>query len=88
LWFPKRDGTVVARRAPDVDSSVSLTWQVEVGDRVRGAEHSPSNRREDAALIVVAGPSDPRTLEADVSRLAPFEPVVYADPGGPRDRAG
>lgn len=81
MWFPKRDGTVVARRTPDVDSPVSLTWQVDVGDRVRGAEHSPGNRREDAALIVVLGPSDPHTLEADFTRLATFEPVVYSDSG-------
>lgn len=85
MWFPKRDGTVVARRAPEVDSPVELTWQVDVGDRVRGAEHSPNNRREDAALVVVAGPSDPQTLDADFSRLAEFEPVVYGDSGGRPD---
>lgn len=79
MWFPKRDGTVVARRAPDLDSPVALTWQVDIGDRVRGAERSATNRREDAALIAVVGPSDPQTLEADFSRLAAFEPVLYSD---------
>ncbi len=82
MWYPKRDGTVMARTAPDLDSPVDLTWQVDVGDRVRGAEHSPNNRREDAALIVVAGPSDANTLEADFARLIDLEPVVYRDASG------
>jgi biotin carboxylase len=79
MWYPKRDGIVLARRVPDLASPATLTWQVAVGDRVHGAGRSPSNRREDAALIVVAGPSDPATLEADFGRLAAFEPVVYGE---------
>jgi hypothetical protein len=80
MWFPKRDGTVVSRTAPVLASPATLTWQVECGEQVRGAVHSPTNRREDAALILVAGPSDSVTLSADFARLLRFEPVKYVEP--------
>jgi hypothetical protein len=77
MWFPKRDGTVVSLTAPALASPATLTWQVACGEQVRGAVHSPTNRREDAALILVAGPSDAATLSADFARMLTFEPVEY-----------
>lgn len=82
MWFPKQDGIVMACVPPPLNSPTRLTWQVTVGDSVTGAAHSPNNRREDAALIVVIGPSDAASVEADFISLEAFEPVTYGDPGG------
>lgn len=79
MWFAKRDGTVTECVPPQVTGPALFTWQVRVGDEVTGADHSPNNRREDAALIALLGPSDPEVLAADFAALEASDPVTYSD---------
>lgn len=78
MWFPKEDGKVVRRTEPDLECDATLTWQVCDGELVRGASWSDTNRREDAALIVLLADPDPARVRRDFDRLRRFSPVTYA----------
>ena len=72
--IPKRPGTIVALVEPDLESDVSIKWQVRVGDQI-GQGRSLS---DNGGTFLVRN-SDYAAVRRDFERLASYEPIRYKE---------